>query len=1109
VNGYILLLAAAAYVAGLFGVGAWAERQARRRHGRAPFRLSAYALSLGVYCTSWTFFGAVGSAAGQGWSFVPIYLGPILLWLFASGFLARLIAAVQAEGATSISDFIGARFGKSRGVAALVTLLALFGTIPYLALQLRSVGTSFAAVAGGDRVLPMTLTALSLGLFAILFGTRHYVASSRNEGIFYVVASESLVKLVALVAVAGFAVLAWMGAPETVRAAGWTRFSVNFAPDQIDFGFVVITLLSMAAVVCLPRQFYTGVIGADRPEDARRARWSFITYLALTLMVIPPITLAGLSLLGPEVPHDLFVLNLPYVSGLQGLTLLVFIGGFSAATGMALVETIALSTMISNDLIAPFLLKHRRASGTRDFGLVMLWVRRISIGVVMGAALTYALVVPPGRQLAAIGQVAFAAIAQFTPALLMAVYSKPRDAAAMQAGLMAGLVVWLYTLFLPTLLPVDGFASLSMGVFDPYGLLGARRWFGDLDPLTHGVIASLGANVLVWLVVSSFGRTRPLFALNLRPTVREGAVYSLGQLTALTARFAGPEAVAEAFGRIDAAAAIDRVAARRAERLIAGVVGAPSAHAIVTSALSGTSISVDEVARLLDRSGQSLQFSRGLLAATLENIDPGVSVVDQNLRLVAWNTRYLELFSYPEDMIRVGAPVADLIRFNAERGECGPGEVEAHVAKRLDYMRRGTNHAFQRRRNDGLVIRTVGGPMPGGGYVMCFMDVTGEADALAALETARSELENRVERRTAELQAANAALARATEEKTRFLAAASHDLLQPLHAARLFTAALAEEVAWPTRGLVDNVERSIEAADALIRALLDISRLDAGGVTPRPSRFDLSALVADLSILFAPLAAEKGLSLRVVAPAVWVETDRNLLRSILQNFLSNAIRYTTSGGVLIAIRPRGTQVRVEVYDTGAGIAEAHQAIIFREFERLGVSGEAGVGLGLAIVERTARLLDLPVDLRSRIGRGSRFAVTLNAVTPPERREEAPSERQERPVRTVLIVDDDPVVREGMNALLGQWGCQVLSADGPEAAMAIAAEADCGLIDYNLSEGKDGLSLIAWLRQVHPGFPAALITADRSAATEAAAEVAGVSVFGKPAEPKALRRWLGF
>ncbi|MFT3996258.1 MAG: ATP-binding protein, partial [Asticcacaulis sp.] len=421
---------------------------------------------------------------------------------------------------------------------------------------------------------------------------------------------------------------------------------------------------------------------------------------------------------------------------------------------------------------------------------------------------------------------------------------------------------------------------------------------------------------------------------------------------------------------------------------------------------------------------------------------------------------------------------------------------------------RGARHTFQRRRNDGRVISTVGGPMPGGGYVMCFTDVTGEANALAELETARIELENRVERRTAELRAANAALARATEEKTRFLAAASHDLLQPLHAARLFTAALSEEVEWPARGLVGNVERSIEAADALLKALLDISRLDAGGVTPRPARFDLSLLAQDLGVIFAPLAAEKGLSLRMVAPSVWVETDRALLRSILQNFISNAVRYTSSGGVLLALRPRGDSVRVEVYDTGVGIDEAHQTVIFREFERLGTSGEAGVGLGLAIVERTARLLGLSVDVRSRPGRGSRFALTLPRIIPEDVSASETLISQGQSVRTVLVVDDEPAVRQAMAALLQQWGCRVLPAAGMQEALSLAGEADCGLIDFNLGQGEDGLNLIGRLRQSRPELRVALITADRSPATETACEAQHIALFAKPADPKILRQWLG-
>lgn len=274
-----------------------------------------------------------------------------------------------------------------------------------------------------------------------------------------------------------------------------------------------------------------------------------------------------------------------------------------------------------------------------------------------------------------------------------------------------------------------------------------------------------------------------------------------------------------------------------AERMIAGVVGAPSARSLVASALSGATFTASDVALMLDESSGSLQFSKDLLAALLEHIDPGVSVVDSDLNLVAWNSRYLDLFDYPPGMVRVGAPVAELIRHNALRGECGPGEVDDHVQRRLDHMLRGNRHSFERVRPDGRVIKTVGGPMPRGGYVMCFTDITAEAEARTALEKSRAELEIRVEQRTAELSQANVALAQATREKTRFLAAASHDLLQPLHAARLFAAALDREVSGSSRVLVDRIDQSIDAAEQLLRTLLDISKLDAGGFVPTITTF--------------------------------------------------------------------------------------------------------------------------------------------------------------------------------------------------------------------------------------------------------------------------------
>ena len=1109
-EGITPFLVATGYTALLFGLALLAESW-RGRLARSRLRLPVYTLALTVYCSSWTFYGAVGSGVSDGWNYAAIYIGPILVYLFAPRFLARLVREVRRDGATSISDFIGSRFGKSRGVAALVTLLALFGSIPYLALQLRSIGTGYRIISGHEAFsAPMTLAAVLLAAFAILFGTRRYVASSRSEAVLYVVAAESLVKFAALLAVGWLAVWLFRDAPEAQRAAGWAQFGRVFSAEGLNGDFVVITLLSMAAIVALPRQFYIGVIGAASARDVGRSRLTFVAYLATIMLVVLPISLAGMTMALPGIPPDLLVLGLPFARGTDALALFAFVGGFSAATGMVVVETIALSTMVSNDLIAPFLLGKERMRGEADLGRAMLTVRRVAIVAVMGAALIYARTVPESERLASIGLTAFVAMAQFVPVLLLAVTGANRDSVAAKAGLSVGLLFWGYTLFLPELLSGATLARLKDTALDPYALFG----LSGLSPISNGTFWSLGANLLAFGLAST-RRLRAPVAGPARRVSRIAEPRTVGDLKDMVARFVGAEEVEQAFGarRADRAEPIGRHDAQVAERLIAGVVGGPSARAIMASALSGARLGVEDVARMLDRSGQSLQFSKGLLAATLENIGPGVSVVDHNLRLAAWNSRYLELFDYPPELVYVGAPVSELIRYNATRGDCGPGEAESHVARRLEHMRRGKVHSFERVRPDGRVLKTVGGPMPGGGYVMCFTDITAEAEARAALERARSELESRVEQRTSELRVVNEELSRADAEKTRFLAAASHDLLQPIHAARLFVAALGRDLPEHLKPLLGRVASSIDAADALLRSLLDISKLDAGGIKPERRVFPLRPLLEELAEGFAPLASEKGLEIRVGPGDAPVDTDRTLLRSILQNFVSNAVRYTLEGGLMLTVRRRGDRVRIEVYDTGAGIAVEDQRRIFREFERLGTGGVAGIGLGLAIVERTARLLGATVDLRSRPGRGSRFAVELPVST------RDPSLAAETAVaampmfaavagRHVLVVDDDAEIRAATAMLLRQNGFEPLMAAEPDMARRLAAQADSALVDFHLADGANGLELIADLLAINPALCCALVTADRTPETAERCQQDDIAFFPKPADPDRLIAWLG-
>lgn len=1100
-------------IAMMFMVAAAVEARGPSRALGKRVRHGAYTLALGVYCTSWTFYGAVGSAVREGWTYLPIYIAPIALLLAAPRFLAKLGQAVAEEKAMTVSDFIAARFGHDIVVARLVTVIALLGTVPYIALQLRSIGNALALVGHEQASVPvMVVSAALLALFAILFGARRFEMAGRHEGLLVAIAFESLLKIIALVMVAGLAVLIIARTPAARLDAAVTTFSAQFAPARLSLEFWVLCLISAMAIIALPRQFYMGLTQAQDPADLPRARFGFAAYLAVMAALVLPIALAGMVLLPTGDTMDLYPLLLPSEGGGQRwLVVVALLGGISAAASMVIVDAIALATMVSNDLVFAAVLRGGAPAAAGALGRRMLQVRAGAIAAIIALALDWALAISPDNSLASIGVVAFAAMAQFTPHLVLGVLGKGRDPVAARASLAVGLVLWLYTLGLPPVLPASWLHALEAGPFDPLRLLG----IGHAVPVVHGVVWSLGANMLVHALVAA--RNAPVSPLP-RLLRSNRQVSDLAELKQLTVSFVGEQRAEAEFPGSAPGVPVDARSATRAQQLIAGVVGASSARALVTSALAGGQMSLSDVTRLLDDGGQSLRFSRQLLAATFENIEAGISVIDAELNLQAWNSRYLELFPYPPGMARVGVPVADLIRHNAQRGDFGPGDSEVHIAKRLGYLRAGLPHSFERVRRDGRVIKTVGGPMPGGGYVMSFTDITAEAKARDDLRRTLEELEQRVADRTSELSLANRQLARAMQDRTRFLAAASHDLLQPLHAARLFTAALERDVTPAARWLVGRVERSIVAAEDLLRALLDISRIDAGGVQPDMAQLSLGPFLTDLVESFRYMAEGKGLRLRLGPVRGAVLTDAGLLRSVMQNFLANAVRYTPEGGVLLGVRQRGATVRIDVIDSGVGIKADAIETIFGEFTRLGEVETDGLGLGLALSERIVRLLGGTIEVRSVPGRGSRFSLILPAlaeagpVQAPALRPLAKiaPRRGKRPrgvALTVLVVDDDPHIVEASLALLTRLGHRPVGTMTPEAALAACGEADAALIDYRLSEDETGLALLARLRAIRPGLPAALITAELSPAIRIEAEAMGVEVFAKPVAAELIERFL--
>lgn len=473
----------------------------------------------------------------------------------------------------------------------------------------------------------------------------------------------------------------------------------------------------------------------------------------------------------------------------------------------------------------------------------------------------------------------------------------------------------------------------------------------------------------------------------------------------------------------------------------------------------------------------------------------------------------------------MGRPIADIIRHNAERGLCGPGEAEVHVARRLHWMRQGRAHTSERLFPNGRVIELIGNPMPGGGFVMSFTDITPFREAEQALTEANEGLEQRVAERTHELSQLNAALTEAkgtaeaaNQSKTRFLAAVSHDLMQPLNAARLFSAALSHQddgLSAEAQQLVQHLDSSLRSAEDLISDLLDISRLENGKITPDRKPFALNELFDTLGAEFKALAQEQGLQFRVRGSHLRIDSDSKLLRRVLQNFLTNAFRYA-KGPVLLGVRRRGETLSLEVWDRGPGIPQDKQQVIFEEFKRLDshqTRAEKGLGLGLAIADGLCRVLGHPLQVRSWPGKGSVFSVSVplarSSVVAPGKAAELNG--QSLNGGQVLCVDNEDSILIGMNSLLTRWGCQVWTARNREECAALLKEGirpQLALVDYHLDNGETGTEVMAWLRtQLGEPVPGVVISADGRPEMVAQVHAAGLDYLAKPVKPAALRALL--
>jgi Na+/proline symporter/signal transduction histidine kinase len=1156
INWWVLLVLSLGYVMVLFAIAYWGDNIEQSRVS-SFYRSVVYSMTLGVYCTSWTFYGAVGSAAKGGWGYLPIYLGPMLVILFGWPLIHRIVTISKRQNLTSIADFIAARYGKAQGLAALVTIIATIGSVPYIALQLKAVVGGFSivsnySVTGGAEYDTAFVVASALAVFAILFGTRKIDVTEHHEGMMFAIAFESVVKLLAFIAVGVFALLLLNDGSVPVSEAA-THADELFRLDHIPDTFITQLILASAAIFCLPRQFHVAVVEAHEDAHIHAARWAFPLYLLIFSVFIVPITLAGLKMLPVGAfAGDSFVLALPMEHGNDWLTILAFLGGFSAATGMVIVACVALSTMVSNEIVIPALLRIKMLglSERSDYSRLLIHVRRGAIVGIAALSYLYYLATDESAALASIGLLSFAAAAQFMPLLILGMYWSRSTRVGAMAGLSTGFVLWAYTLFLPTLARSGAFGAdfIDNGLFAISWLRPESLLFDvQSNPLTHGVAWSLTGNILVFVVLSLLTRQSMIEKIQARAfaspiphgwevrTLAPGPDLTNADLRALADRFLGEAHAQRSFEDfavtegLDVSPALlaDRRLLQFTERLLAGAIGAASARVVITTALRKTGMEIGDVVLLLDETSHAVRFNRQLTEATLENITQGVSVIDASQRLIGWNSRYVELMDYPDGMVHVGESVAELIRYNAEHGRFGDCDVEQEVNKRLKFMREGSEYRSQSNFVDGKVIEIHGKPMSDGGFVTTYTDISEFKSAENALVEAKALLEQRVADRTSKLEEAMLALQQAKAEaedanvsKTRFVAAAAHDLLQPLNAAKLFAALLNEhrrEMTEEQSTLVARVESGLLSVEDLLSALLDISRLDTAAPTPKREDFAVAELFTALDAQFSQTFKEQGLTLRFANSKLCAHSDPALLRRILQNFVSNARRYTRAGGVLVGCRRRGDSIAIQVIDTGVGIADSDQKAVFDEFHRLSDGAEStkrGLGLGLAIVDRIARLLDHSISLRSVLGKGSCFEVLVprasgDYISQDRRTATEPRAVSQLGSQVVLCVDNEKEILDGMYGLLSKWGAQPLIATTMDEALRQLDRSPTMpsllLIDYHLNDGVTGLEIIDALRaRAEVEFPAAILTANHTTEVADLVREAGHALLHKPVKPAALR-----
>jgi PAS domain S-box-containing protein len=971
------------YLVFLFLVAALAERFGARL--RTPrLRTITYVLAISVYCTAWTFYGSVGLAANRGLEFLTIYLGPALVALLWPTVLRKLVRVAKEQRITTISDLIASRYGKSAPLGTLVAALVVCGMIPYIALQLKAVSASFRMMIPPGSVLanfdPALVVAVTLGIFGILFGARNLDFTRQQTGLMTAVAVESLVKLVAFLVVGAF--VTWglydgIGGifARVAQHPEWTSLVTLDAPPATAYTrWTAMLVVSMVAVMLLPRQFHVLVVQNPAERDVHTAAWAFPLYLLAINLFVLPIAFGGLLLFGDATAADSFILALPLSSGARFVAVIVFLGGFSAATAMIVVDSLALSKMISNDIVLPFVLRNREFAEVYWAGLAST---RLGVIVVLVLGLMWAQLEGGQFLLVEMGLLSFIAVAQCAPAVFLGLYWRRGNRTGAFAGISLGFVLWFYTLILPALVR-EGLVPVSLLTSGPFGVTWLRPTglFGldGLDPLAHGVFWSLFFNIGAYLLLSvvttqdadECSQAAAFVGETEKPeAARVPAILSVPEIERLIHLYV-PEDEADAvlrelFGGKSAGTLMvpELLEARvRLERLLSASLGGAAARYIIEDRFT---ISTGEAAQLVDSfqtMQSSLRTSEHLLASVVESVEDCIFTTDIEGRLVTLNPAGQRLLGVQAALVPA-LTYLDLL--------------DEHEHRRVSpALRRVTREGRAWRANVHGLTRA-GQRFPAHLALACVFDarqqIVGAVGVLRDL-TEQVATQHRLIQR--EKLASLGEMA----------AGVAHEIRNPLGGIKMATRLLASS-ATPGGVIAQEMAHSIVSGiaeiESIIADLLDYARdtrLDL-------QEYPLARILDDVVSTARAEAEQRGIEVRAdrLDAEVMALVDGPRLRQVFANVLKNAVEATerqARARVDVRLYRRGANAVVEVRDNGVGMEPAQREKVFLPFF---TTKPTGTGLGMAIVKKIMDLHNGEIEIESVPDGGTVVRLVIPRATP--------------------------------------------------------------------------------------------------------------------------------